>query len=117
MHSYLKLVQTCLENGKTKTNRTGTSALTISGYMLQHDMKLGFPLLTTKKKPFKSIKVELEFFIKGLTNKKWLQDRGCTIWDEWCNPEKIPSDLKEQAQKEYQLSRARLRKNIWLSMA
>ena len=104
MNSYLDLVKTCLEKGRIKKNRTGTSALTISGYMLQHDMKMGFPLLTTKKMPFKSIKVELEFFIKGLTDKKWLQDRGCTIWDEWCNPEKIPHDLKtDQERKNYQL--------------
>jgi thymidylate synthase len=48
----------------------------------------GFPLLTTKKMPFRNIASELEFFIKGLTDKHWLQERNNHIWDEWANPEK-----------------------------
>ena len=53
-------------------------------------MSEGFPLLTTRKLPFKSTKVELEFFIKGLRSKRWLQDRGCHYWDGWCNPKLVP---------------------------
>jgi thymidylate synthase len=63
----------------------------------------GFPLLTTKKMAFKSIKVELEFFIKGLSDKRWLQERGCTIWNEWCNPSKIPQGLSPEERKAFQL--------------
>ncbi len=91
MLSYKNLVEQVLENGKVRANRTGVNALTISGALVEHDMAEGFPLLTTKKMPFKSIKVELEFFIKGLRDKKWLQERGCYIWDEWANPQKLPS--------------------------
>lgn len=58
--------------------------------MLVHDMKNGFPLLTTKKMGIKNIASELEMFIKGITSKKWLQDRNNHIWDEWCNPQKVP---------------------------
>ncbi len=102
MRIYLDLVKQVIEEGVLKKNRTGINALTISGAMLQHDMKSGFPLLTTKKMAFKAIKVELEFFIKGYTTKKWLQERGCYIWDEWCNPKKIPEGISPEARKEIQ---------------
>lgn len=90
MKSYLDIVRHILENGERKENRTGVDAITVAGVMFEHDMANGFPLLTTKKMPFKTIRVELEFFIKGLTDKKWLQERRCTIWDEWANPKKAP---------------------------
>ncbi len=88
--TYLDIVQEILRDGTMKENRTGVSALTIAGAMFKHDMSDGFPLLTTKRMPFKSIATELEFFIKGITDKRWLQDRNCHIWDEWANPEKAP---------------------------
>jgi len=72
-----------------KGNRTGVDTLAVAGAMFQHDMSEGFPLLTSRKLPFKSTRVELEFFIKGLTDKSWLQQRGCGYWDEWCNPQKV----------------------------
>ncbi len=102
MKKYLALVEKVLEEGVLLENRTKVPALTINGAMLQHDMKEGFPLLTTKKMAFKSLKVELEFFIKGYTDKKWLQERGCHIWDNWCNPEKVPPGLPLEERKTYQ---------------
>lgn len=87
---YLKLVDKILTSGEWKDNRTGVRTLAIPGDMIQWDMKDGFPLLTTKKVAYKSIRVELEGFIKGINSKKWFQDRGCKIWDEWCNPQKVP---------------------------
>jgi thymidylate synthase len=53
-------------------------------------MSEGFPLLTTKSVPLRLVASELEFFIKGITDKKWLQERNNHIWDEWCTPLKIP---------------------------
>lgn len=99
MKSYLDIVQHILDNGERKANRTGVDALTVAGVMFEHDMATGFPLLTTKKMPFKTIRVELEFFIKGLTDKQWLQDRRCTIWDEWCNPKKVPYGHDEETKR------------------
>lgn len=87
---YLSLLQKILKEGVRKENRTGIDTIAIAGAMIEHDMSEGFPLLTTRKLPFKSTKVELEFFIKGLNSKKWLQERGCKYWDQWCNPKKVP---------------------------
>ena len=87
---YFRIVNKILTEGTWKGNRTGVDCLTIAGCMFEHDMADGFPLLTSRKLPFKSTKVELEFFIKGLSSKRWLQDRGCHYWDGWCNPKKVP---------------------------
>jgi len=102
MNSYLNALETILAEGELTPNRTGVSAYTYPHLTIRHNMANGFPLLTTKKMAWKSIRVELEFFIKGLTDKKWLQDRGCHIWDEWCNPKKIPSGLSPEGKKEFQ---------------
>lgn len=90
MKQYLDLVNTILSKGVLKQNRTGIAAYTIAGAMIEHDMSRGFPLLTTKRMGFKSIATELEFFISGKTDKQWLKDRNCNIWNEWCNPTKVP---------------------------
>jgi thymidylate synthase len=100
MDAYLDIVQKVLEDGSYKSNRTGTSAYSVSGEMFEHDMSSGFPLLTTKHMPFGMIASELEFFIKGLTDKKWLQERNNAIWDEWAWQKKVPysndSETKEK---------------------
>ncbi len=90
MRAYLDIVKNILANGERKANRTGVDTVAIAGAMFEHDMANGFPLLTTKKTPFKMVASELEFFIKGLTDKKWLQDRSNHIWDEWASPTKAP---------------------------
>lgn len=84
MKQYLDLLNNVLTNGVKKSNRTGIDAISITGHMFEHNMNDGFPLVTTKKMGLKNIATELEFFIKGLTDKKWLQDRNCHIWDSWC---------------------------------
>jgi thymidylate synthase len=90
MRAYLDIVRNILENGERKENRTGTDTIAIAGAIFEHDMAKGFPLLTTKKVPFKAVASELEFFIKGITDKQWLQDHNNHIWDEWANPKKAP---------------------------
>lgn len=87
---YLDLVKKILDEGVRKENRTGVDTLAIAGAMIEHDMSEGFPLLTTKKMYFKGVKVELEGFIKGIRSKQWFKDRGCNIWNGWCNPKKVP---------------------------
>jgi len=96
MKSYHDILLRIIQNGVRKQNRTGIDTLSVSGIMFEHNMNEGFPLLTTKKMPFKTIRVELEGFIKGITDKQWYQDRRCTIWDEWCNPQKVPYGHDEE---------------------
>jgi thymidylate synthase len=86
MQAYLDIVRKVLDKGELKKTRTGESAYTVAGAMFEHDMADGFPLLTTKKMPFRLISSELEFFIKGLTDKRWLNERNNHIWDEWASP-------------------------------
>ena len=81
-----------LHNGVKKDNRTGISTISTFAETFRHDMSDGFPLLTTKKMALNSILVELEGFIKGITSKKWYQDRGCSIWNSWSNPLAGPGD-------------------------
>lgn len=95
---YMRAIQKVMDEGKMKDNRTGTRTRSISGYMFEYDMDRGFPLLTTKKMAWKTIRVELEGFIKGITDKQWYKDRGCNIWNEWCNPEKVPYGHDEETQ-------------------
>jgi len=78
---YTDLLQNILGNGVTKSDRTGTGTKSIFGYTIRHNMKDGFPLLTTKKMPFKTIVTELLWFLKGDTNIKYLVDNNCHIWD------------------------------------
>lgn len=96
MQSYLDLIQKILEQGIDKKDRTGTGTRSISGMCFEHNMSDGFPLLTTKKMPFRLIASELEFFIKGLTDKQWLIERKNHIWDEWCSPLKVPYSHDEE---------------------
>jgi thymidylate synthase len=90
MRAYLEIVERVLDQGTVKSNRTGMDALTLPGAMFEHDMSLGFPLLTTKSVPFRLVASELEFFIQGITDKEWLRARDNHIWDEWCSPERVP---------------------------
>lgn len=90
MKQYLDIVKTILDEGEVKVNRTGVDAISIAGAMFKHDIKNGFPLLTTKKITLRLVASELEFFIKGMTDKQWLIDNNNHIWDEWANPKKVP---------------------------
>jgi thymidylate synthase len=78
---YQDLLQDILNNGVEKKDRTGTGTISVFGRQIRHKMSEGFPLLTTKKMPWKSIVTELLWFLQGNTNIKWLVDNGCNIWN------------------------------------
>ncbi len=99
MKEYLRILRKVVEEGKRKKTRTGIDSFSLEGCIFEHDMSRGFPLLTTKKMSAKSIMVELEGFIKGITDKRWYQERGCTIWDEWCNPLIVPYGQDEETKR------------------
>jgi len=81
--TYLNLLEHIMKNGAEKTDRTGTGTKSVLGYQMRFDLADGFPLLTTKKVPIKSIIHELLWFMRGDTNLKYLADNNVHIWDEW----------------------------------
>ena len=78
---YQQLLSDIIEFGVDKKDRTGTGTKSIFGYTIRHNMKDGFPLLTTKKMAFRTMVTELLWFLKGDTNIKYLVDNGCNIWN------------------------------------
>jgi thymidylate synthase len=78
---YQELLQTILDYGVEKKDRTGTGTKSIFGYTIRHNMQDGFPVLTTKKMAWKTMVTELLWFLRGDTNIKFLVENGCHIWD------------------------------------
>jgi len=100
---YQDLLQDILDNGITKQDRTGTGTTSVFGRQIRHKMSEGFPLLTTKKMAWKTMVVELLWFLRGDTNIKFLVDNGCNIWNgdaykdylKWVGVNNNPLNIKE----------------------
>ena len=83
MKQYLQLCEHVLHNGVRKEDRTGTGTVSTFGYQMRYDLAEGFPLVTTKRVPFRLVASELLWFIKGDTNIRYLLQHNNHIWDEW----------------------------------
>jgi thymidylate synthase len=83
MREYTRLLIDVLFNGETRGDRTGTGTYSVFGRQGRFDLTKGFPLLTVKRVPFKSVAAELLWFIAGGTNIRSLLLNGCTIWTDW----------------------------------
>lgn len=85
--AYLDHLVNLIEQGEMRSDRTGTGTRSIFGHQMHHDLRIGFPLFTTKRTYWKGVVSELLWFLKGDTNLKYLHDHNNHIWDEWATPE------------------------------
>ncbi|MBC2023187.1 thymidylate synthase [Listeria booriae] len=83
MKQYLDLEKFVLENGTQKGDRTGTGTISTFGYQMRFDLADGFPMMTTKRVPFKLVVSELLWFLHGDTNIRYLLEHNNNIWNEW----------------------------------
>jgi thymidylate synthase len=83
MKQYHALLMDVMASGEHRGDRTGTGTQSLFGHFMRHDMADGFPLMTSKRVPFKSVAAELLWFLRGETNIKTLLMDGCTIWTDW----------------------------------
>ncbi|MBD3615879.1 MAG: thymidylate synthase [Gracilimonas sp.] len=86
MKAYHDLVKSVLENGVRKENRTGTDTISNFAEFYKVDLSEGFPLLTTKKVFFRSVILEMLWYLRGEDHIRWLRDeKDCHIWDAWAD--------------------------------
>jgi thymidylate synthase len=82
---YEDLLHDVMAHGTQKSDRTGTGTRSVFGRQMRFDLRDSFPLITTKRVHFKSVALELLWFLRGDSNVRWLQERGVSIWNEWAD--------------------------------
>jgi len=93
MQPYLTLLRHIRDHGTDKPQRAkvaGKSLTCRSVFApdpLRFDLNAGFPLLTTKRMPFRGVVVELLWFLTGSTNNNDLLRQNVKIWDAWADPQ------------------------------
>jgi thymidylate synthase len=85
MKQYHELLKSILENGHEHKDRTGVGTISHFGYQTRFDLREGFPIVTTKRVPFRWVAEELFWFLSGDTNEQNLRARGVDIWAEWAD--------------------------------
>lgn len=87
MKQYHDLLRSILANGSEHSDRTGVGTISHFGFQTRFDLRQGFPIVTTKRVPFRWVAEELFWFLSGDTNEQKLRDRGVDIWAEWADEE------------------------------
>ncbi|MEZ5307131.1 MAG: thymidylate synthase [Pyrinomonadaceae bacterium] len=87
MKQYQELLKHVLENGARHEDRTGVGTISTFGYQTRFDLREGFPIVTTKRVPFRWVAEELFWFLSGDTDEANLRARGVDIWKEWADLE------------------------------
>lgn len=87
MKQYHDLLRSILQHGKEHHDRTGVGTISCFGYQTRFDLREGFPIVTTKKVPFRWVAEELFWFLSGDTNEANLRGKGVDIWAEWADKE------------------------------
>ena len=78
---YLNLLTDILENGKVRSDRTGTGTVSVFGRQLRFSLRDHIPVLTTKRVYWRGVVEELIWFLRADTNVKNLNDKKVRIWD------------------------------------
>ncbi|MBK8465841.1 MAG: thymidylate synthase [Chloracidobacterium sp.] len=87
MKQYHDLLKHILENGVLHEDRTGVGTISTFGYQTRFNLREGFPIVTTKRVPFRWVAEELFWFLSGSTDERDLRSRGVDIWQEWATEE------------------------------
>ena len=87
MKQYHDILRSILDHGVEHQDRTGVGTISHFGFQTRFDLREGFPIVTTKRVPFRWIAEELFWFLSGDTNEASLRARGVDIWKEWADDE------------------------------
>ena len=82
-NSYEEMLREVLMEGSSRPDRTGTGTTSLFGGRIEYDLRNGFPLITSKRVPFRIVAEELLWFLRGDTDIQYLKERDVHIWDEW----------------------------------
>ena len=97
MKQYQQLLRHILDNGTRHADRTGVGTISVFGYQTRYDLREGFPIVTTKRVPFRWVAEELFWFLSGDTNERNLRERGVDIWAEWATSEQTARFGREES--------------------
>jgi thymidylate synthase len=87
MQQYHDILRSILDHGVGHDDRTGVGTIAHFGFQTRFDLRAGFPIVTTKRVPFRWVAEELFWFLSGDTNEANLRARGVDIWKEWSDEE------------------------------
>jgi thymidylate synthase len=85
MKQYHDLLREILAHGRKHNDRTGVGTISRFGHQMRFNLREGFPIVTTKKVPFRWVAEELFWFLSGDTNEANLRAKGVDIWAEWAD--------------------------------